>query len=120
MAVKFVNLLEDSRHIVYHVPVRVMRLEFIQVTDVPDVVTDAVLFGISPIDLAGRNLLAKLDSLEHRAVAEATAPHVVNLAVAGIFIELVERVDQVGGVDVVAHLLTLVAENGVWFSRSGA
>ena len=58
------------------------------------------------------------DRFQHRAVAVPAAAGVVDLAGPRGLVELPEHVDQVAGVDVVADLLALVAEDRVGLARS--
>ena len=70
-----------------------MGLEFAHVADPPDVVADAVVLDISPIEFATADLLAKFDGFEHRAIGMAAAAHVIDLAAAWSANELPERFD---------------------------
>src|SRR6266498_2211716 len=72
------------------------------------------------LDILRGDVLAQRDRLEHRAVAVARTTHVVHLGFAGRAIELMERRDKVGAVDVVADLLALVAEDRVGLAGAHA
>src|ERR1700677_3575808 len=94
-------------------PFRIVPGELAGVAYPPDVVTRTVIFFVSVVQLSARNLFADLDRFQHRSVAETAAANVVNLATARLLEELMEAIDQVSAVNVVAHLLTLVSEHSV-------
>src|SRR5207248_1146252 len=84
-----------------------------EVADPPAVIPHPCPIAQLPLELAPGDLLAELDRLEHRAVAGAAAADVVDGCDARALAELVEGGDEIGTVDVVAHLLAAVAEDGV-------
>jgi hypothetical protein len=77
------------------------------------VIADPVLVAELPVELAAGDPLAGLDRLQHRAVGEAPAADVVDRRRLRVGGKGEEGVDEVGAVDVVAHLLAAVAEDGV-------
>ncbi len=83
-------------------------------------VADAVGFDILGVHPGAGDFHAEGDGFHHGAVAEAAAAHVVDFAGAGSDGEALESGDEVGGVDVVAHLLALVAEDVVGAARHSA
>ena len=72
------------------------------------------------IQFFARNLLAHFNGFEHGAIAQAAAAHVVNLSAARSAIELVESLNQIGTMNVVAHLFALIAEHLVWMPSDDA
>src|SRR5690606_23236638 len=115
-----VNLLEDRADVVADRPVRIVFAEPASIGNPPDVVAGAVLLAVGPVELLASDLLADLDRFEHRAVAVAPAAHVVDLARARGLEELPERRDQIGAMDVVPDLLSLVAEYRIGRAGRGA
>src|SRR4030095_10820674 len=90
-----------------------MLAEFADITDPPDVVSDAVIFDIFPREFSSANFFAKLDRFEHRAVTVATSTDVINLSHARRPNERGERFYQVVAVNVITHLLALVTEDTI-------
>ena len=87
--------------------------ELAQIADPPAVIPDPRPIDELPSELAARDPLAGLDRLEHRAVRLAASAHVVHRRRTGCAMEGHARGDQIGAVDVVAHLLGAIAEHGV-------
>src|SRR5690606_4441478 len=106
-----VDLGEYVGHRAGQAPVGVVAPELAHVADPPDVVPDAVAVAVAPVELLARDRFAQLDRLEHGTATVAAAADVVDLPHARGQIEVMERADQVVGVNVVAHLLALVAEH---------
>src|SRR5206468_10476373 len=104
---------EDVADVVVLPPARIVGGEATVVADPPDVVADAVLLRVAPLQLVTGDLRREGDGLEHRRVAEPAAPDVVDLAAARRSHELVEGPYQIGRVDGVPHLLAPVAVDGV-------
>src|SRR2546423_14135800 len=101
-------------------PVWVIRLEAPHIGDPPDVVAGAVLVRIRPVHRTAGQVLARCDRLDHRAVGIPAAADVVDGAGPRRLHEMPEGVDQVPGMDVVADLLSLVAEYFIGLARNGA
>src|SRR5438067_7575782 len=114
------DLGEDRLDVVAEAPARVVALELADVGDPPAVVADARSVGELEAQLAPCDPLAGLDRLEHRAVGVPPAAHVVDGGLARGALELDDRLDEVGRVDVVADLLAAVAEDRVALARDGA
>src|SRR5260370_5858010 len=80
-------------------------------------VTNGVAFArfvyVAPIQLASGHLLDALDSLQHGNTVHAAAPQVVHLARPRICRKLLDRTRHVMTVNIVAHLLALIAKNGI-------
>src|SRR5258708_26750249 len=68
---------------------------------------------VTPIQLASGHLLNPLDSLQHGNAVRAAAPQVVHLAGPWISGKLLDRAYHVMTVNIVAHLLALVAKYGI-------
>jgi len=79
----------------------------------PDMVAGSVLLGIGPVHDSPGQTLARGDRLQQRAVGVPAAANVVNGAGSRRLDEVPERVDKIVGMDVVAHLLTVVAKHCV-------
>src|SRR5947199_9044193 len=97
-----------------------METELLDVTDPPDVIADAIRLDVFGVHAPAGDLLAQEDGLQHRAVAETRAAHVVDLARPRILIEVIEGVDEIEAVNVVAHLFAVVAEGPVFPAVDGA
>ena len=94
-----------------------MRLEFSRIADVPDVVSDPILIRVSHVHLSVGQLLDQRDRLRHRAVTVSATAGVVDLAAARVLVEVPEHRDQIGRVNVVSNLLSLVAVDRVLVAR---
>jgi hypothetical protein len=57
-----------------------MPLEFGDMADPPNVIAGTVGFGVGPIHRCAAEFIAQLNGLQHRAIAEPSPSHVVNLA----------------------------------------
>ena len=64
--------------------------------------------------------MGDLNRLQHTAMAEATAPNVVDFSTAWLLKKVIKSIDQVVTVDVIAHLFALVTENRVRRLGNGA
>ena len=73
-------------------------LELTHVAYPPDVVPEPVRFGIRPVQFLVGDFLAKLDGLQHGAVAKAAAAHVVSLAASRVPVDSVAGCDEVDAV----------------------
>src|SRR5471032_72206 len=100
-----VDFRQDFLEAVAELPVGIMRLEFPNVADPPDVVADAVVLNVSPFQFFAADAFALVNRLEHGAVRVAAAADVVDFAGARLLEKLPERLDKVVAVDVVADLL---------------
>src|SRR5690242_10134726 len=118
--VPLVDLAENLLDPVLEPPARIVGLEVAEIADPPAMVAHPRLVAQLPVQLTAGDLLAELDRLEHRAVALASTADVVDGRGARSPAELVERVHQIGAVDVVPHLLSAVAEDGVRLAGHGA
>ena len=93
------------------VPLGVVLAHLGEITDVADVIADAVLIHVlEHLGLAGM-LLGDLERLPDRAGIGAAATEVVHLRHPGLGNERLDEARHIVGVDVVAHLLTLIAEH---------
>jgi len=105
----FKNVIE----VVGDFPVGVMGLEFGEIGDVADVVADAVLLDIVPVEFLARELFGAFDGFDHGDTVSAAATHVVDLPGAGTSGKLFDSANYVVAVNVVADLFSFVAEDGV-------
>src|SRR5665811_1586735 len=105
--------IRDSFHVVLELPAGEVAFERAEIADPPAVVTDPRRLAERPVELSTRDLLAERDRLEHRAVALTPAADVVDGRRARLGVEDGESVHEVGAVDVVAHLLAVVAADDV-------
>ena len=94
-------------------PVGIIFLEFSQVRDIADVIALSRFVHILPRQFLSAHLLDALDGFQHRDAVFASAAEVINLAGPRIRRKLFDRAHHVIAVDVVAHLLALVAKNRV-------
>lgn len=95
------------------VPVRVMRLEFFRVADIPDVVANPILIRVRHVHLPFGQLLDQRNRFNHRAVAVSTPARVVDLAASRVLMKVPEHFDQIRRVNVVSNLLPLIAVDRV-------
>src|SRR5208283_554498 len=94
-------------------PVGVVGLELGEVGDVADVVADAVLVDILPVHCFAGHFCDLGDGFEDGNAVFAAAAEVVDLAGARIGGKLFDGADDIVAVDVVAHLLALVADDRI-------
>src|SRR5215469_5468791 len=87
-----------------------MGAELPHVADVADVVALAVFFVVAPRYLPAGGGLDHAEAFEDRGIALAAAAQIVDLARARRRNERLERAHHVEAVNLVAHLLALVAE----------
>src|SRR4029079_2426987 len=104
-----VDLLERDREL----PARVVGAEAAEVRDVADVVAEPVLVDVLGVERAAVEPLERGDRLEHRARVPAPAAEVVDRGRSRALRERHHGGADVVGVDVVAHLLALVAVDPV-------
>ena len=90
-----------------------MGLEFREIGDVADVVADAVLVDVAPVQFLAGELLSAVDGFDHGDAVLAAATHVVHLPGAGTSGELFDGANDVVAVNVVTDLLALVTEDRV-------
>src|SRR5829696_581936 len=114
------NIGQDPLDVVARRPVWIVVLEAAGVADPPLMVAGAVGLLVGPLELSSRQLLAKLDRLEHGAVAAPATAHVVDLALSRAAVDRVDRRDEVGGVNVIPDLLPFVTEYPVRSPRRRA
>src|SRR6516162_9856013 len=119
-AAGLVNFLENFTEAVAELPLGIMVLELAHVTDPPNVVTDPVVFLVSPLQLAAADGFAQVDGFEHGAVRMAAAAHVEDFTAARLEKELPESLDQIMAVDVIAHLFAAITEDAVRLPGNGA
>src|SRR4051794_23696597 len=120
LGVGLVDLAHDRLQAALRAPAVVGRAELVEIGDPPTVIADPRLVRELPLELAAGNPLADLDPLEHRAAVVPPAADVVDRGCLGARVKAQEGLDQVGGVEVVAHLLSLVAEDRVRRTGGGA
>ena len=94
-------------------PVRVVGFKFGEVGDIADVVADAVLVHIVPVELFAGKLLDFGDGFEDGDAILAAAAEVIDFTRAGIVREFLDGADDVTAMDIVADLFGFVAEDGV-------
>src|SRR5215471_19293225 len=113
------NLFENLTQIVAEFPTRIMRLEFSNIADPPNMITNTVHFVIAPLQFASADLLAKIDRLKHRTIRVAAPADVVNFTCAWRGDKFLERFDQIDAVNVIADLFPFVSENAIWTTGHG-
>src|SRR6266849_7245351 len=94
-----------------------MRLEFREVGDVTDVVALAVFLDVLPIHFFPGQLLDLRDGFEHRDAVFPAAPQIIDLAGPRRRRERLNLTHHVVAVDVVPHLLGLVAKDRICPAR---
>src|SRR5437667_9439639 len=107
------NFLQNLPQAILVLPVRIMGLKPPHVADVPDVIAVAIVRHITPVQLASADLLAQRNRLQHRTVRVPAAAQVAHLATSRRLEELPKCRHQVMAVNVVAHLLALIAKDTV-------
>src|ERR1700730_2235246 len=88
-----------------------MALETADVAYVPDVIPLPVLFNVFPVQSFAADFLTEIDRFKHRAVAEPTSSHVIYFPASRPLKKTIEGLNQVCAVDIVSHLLGLIAEH---------
>lgn len=108
------DFFEDGFEGACNIPIGVMRFHFTEVAVVADMISDAVLvdIGIS-LSFAGE-FFNHGEGLQDRACVLFAAADVVNLPTARSGSEANDEAGDVFGVNIVAHLLTFIAENLVF------
>lgn len=96
------------------VPRRVVGFHFSEVAVIADVVADAVLVHIGEDLFVSGEGFGDLEGFENRAGVLFSAAEIVDLRDARSFAEFPHEAGHIFAVDVVAHLLTFVAENLVF------
>src|SRR5262249_23716107 len=95
------DIFQRRAQIVFVLPVRVVLLKAADVADPPDVVADPCRVAETPGHGPSGDLAAECDGLEDRAIGEAAAADIVDLAAAWVPEEVPQRVDEIVAVDVV-------------------
>jgi hypothetical protein len=83
-------------------------------------IAPTVLVKIGVIQLIAGDGSAKVYGLQHRTVAEAAAADVISRSASWVRKKLMKCLNQVGTMDIVANLLSLVAEDRVRRAHNGA
>lgn len=109
--VHLINLLENRTHIMQLLPNRIVIAKLLGVADPSNVVPSAIALYILPFELVARNALAQIDCLKHGSVAHPAAADIVHFLGPRSSKVGIKTVDEVGGMDVIADLLALVAIN---------
>ena len=95
-----------------------MKLAYIR--NPPNMVADAIGFGIDEIHPVTGTFLAEGYGLQNGRIGMSAASGIVDCALARIFIEIPKHVHKVIAVNVVPDLLTFVTENCVLLTDYGA
>ena len=90
-----------------------MRPHFAQVAVIADVIADAVPLDVRVLLRLAAELFRQRERFQHRAGIPLPAADVVDLALPRCFDESMNEAGDIMGMDVVAHLLALVAEQFV-------
>src|SRR4029077_20210034 len=105
--ISIMDLTQNGTRIKFHLIARIVRLEFANVTDPPDMIAHAVLGHIFPIHPAPRDVLAHRNGFQHGAIRKPAAADVINLARSRSLKEPIESLYQIRTVQIVADLLAL-------------
>src|SRR3982751_6783802 len=103
------ELIPDRRQVPRQRPRRIVRAQLAQVADVADMVAAPVLGHVLVPERPAEPRFRHLDALENRRAVPAAAADVVDLAGPRRLNERMQRADDIDGVNLVAHLLALVA-----------
>lgn len=87
-----------------------MRFKFTHITDVPDMIPDAVGIRISIIHPVSRDVFTHLNGFQHRTIGKPASAGIVHFARPGVLIEIPEHINQVIAMDVVPYLLSFIAK----------
>src|SRR5262245_55377754 len=107
------DLLDDLLQVVGELPAWIVVAELPHVADPPDVIAGSGRIGILPLEFPADALLTTGDRFEHGTVALPAAAKVVDLPRPRISVHVIDGADDVGAVNVVAHLFGAVAMDGV-------
>src|SRR5262249_48372710 len=107
------QLFQNSIEIVRQAPARVVGLQLGEVGDVTDVVALARLLDVLRLHLAAEQGLHLGDAFHQATAVRAAAAEVVDLTGTWVLGESPQRLDDVVAVDLIAHLLPLVAEDRI-------
>src|SRR5437867_1427728 len=88
-----------------------MRLHLAQIAVVTDVVSDAVLIDVPPLHRPACNFFDYSERLQDRASILFAAAEIINFRCARLFPKLEYETGHVLGMNIVAELLTFVAED---------
>ena len=104
------NLFEHGFEIFSNAPFWVVRLHLAEVGDVADMVAPAVFIHVLVSHLLAGGFGDEIKSLKDGDGIFPTSSQVIHLGWTGALNELVHELDDVVGMNVIAYLLTLVAE----------
>src|SRR5882762_4263860 len=113
------HFVKDGIEAARHAPAGIMTLQFRQIRDVTDVIALARLLRVDPVDFTASQRFNPRNCFEHRDAVAAPSAEVVDLAGPRIARKLLERADHIEAVNIVAHLLALIAEDRVGMPRQG-
>src|SRR5439155_197855 len=88
-----------------------MRLHLAQIAVVTDVVSDAVLIDVPPLHRPACNFFDYSERLQDRASILFAAAEIINFRCARLFPKLEYETGHILGMNIVADLLTFVAED---------
>src|ERR1700721_3989076 len=106
------DLRQDTGQIILWPPLREVRADFRQVSNVADVIADPI-FILEAVPQIETHFLEGGDCLQNREAVLPSASDVVDLAAAWGLIKLKEEFGNVVTVNLVAHLFSLVANDRV-------
>src|SRR5215510_1095874 len=98
----------------------IMRLEFPDVTDPPDVIANAIGGNVFPFKLLSRDFLADGDRFQHRTVGKPAAADIIDFARSWGLKTPVKGAHEVRAMHVVAYLLAFIAKDLVRSSGEDA
>ncbi len=105
------GLLKDLAKRHRNIPFREMTAALCEVANVADVIAFAVLVHILELHFLAADGSCNFKGFQYRDAVLPAAPEIVNLAAAGGFAELHDEPCHIMRVDVVPHLLALVAKD---------
>ena len=108
------DFFHDFLQAVLKFPAGVMGLKLPHVADPPDVVADPVFIYIFGVKFSTAYSFAQRNCLEYRNIGKPTPSDIIDLTSAWIFKEMVKRVHQIMGMNIITYLFALVTINTIF------
>src|SRR5207244_1279868 len=103
------QLKEDSGEVILQLPIGEVRSDLGQIGNIADVIANTVLVFVGGVQVEP-HVCQHINCFADGDAVLPASSEVIDLAAAGLAEEVQEQVRYVAGMDLVAHLLTLVAE----------
>src|SRR6516225_3132690 len=108
----FHELAEDAGQVILQLPADEMRPDLGQIGDITDVITYPMLVTVGVVQRKP-HVLQSLNRFEDGHAVLSASPEVIDLTTTGGAEEMQKQLHHVAGMDLVAHLLALVAEDRI-------